>query len=355
MTTRNQSREPRVSARQRQMARWQRERRRQRLALAIGAAILMVIVAIPTYGYYQNFIKPPRQEVANVNGVKYTMGDLVDLTLANVAFQVQGGGQPQLSSLPFEMLNGLIEGELIKQEAPNLGIFVTQEEIDLRIRDNFYPTVLEGQKPSTDQLEREYRQNVINYLNVTQYSEGQYHEISRLSILREKARELMSDRVPAVDEQVYVEWIVLSLDNQTVQEDFNAITSRLEAGTDFDVLARQFSTDQRFADSNGVVGWVPRLAFPELDDVIFSIEHDTLSEPLFAADGFYLLRVTDGPETREVSDTMQEAMKTSFFNQWLLEQRRGNDVEVSFGSDEYEWLVRKIRDSIPASSDQGTA
>ena len=354
MTTRNRSGEPRVSARQRQMARWQRERRRQRLALAIGAAILMVIVAIPAFGYYVTFIAPPRQVVASINGTKHTMGDLVDLTLANVAFQVQGGRQPQLSSLPFEILDGLIEGELIKQEAPNLGIFVTQDEIDQRLRDNFYPTVPEGQQPSTDQLEREYRQNVINYLNVTQYSEGQYHEIIRLSILREKARELMSDSVPAVDEQVYVEWIVLSLDSQTVQEDVNTITSRLEAGTDFDVLARQFSTDQQYADSNGVVGWVPRLAFPKLDDVIFSIEHDTLSDPLFGAEGFYLLRVTDGPETREVSEKMQEAMKTSFFNQWLLDLRRVNDVEVKFGSTEYEWLVRKVRDSIPASSDQGT-
>ena len=148
---------------------------------------------------------------------------------------------------------------------------------------------------------------------------------------------------------------MFSLDDRTAQEDAEAIRQRLEAGTEFAVLARQYSFDERFADSAGVVGWVPRGAFPELDETLFSIEHDTLSDLLFTSTGYYVLRVTDGPETREVSDKMQEAFKTSFFNQWLLDLRRANNVEVQFGSTEYEWLVRKIRELVPAPTPQGSA
>jgi len=355
MTTKNQEAESRTLSRRRQRTRQQREWRRQRLAIVVAVAILLVVVAIPVYGYYTTFVAPPRRVIASINGVEHTLGEMVELTRATVAFQARGGGQPNLSSLPFEVLNNIVEAELIRQVAPSpsVGLTVTQDEIDQRIRGNFYPTVPEGQQPTTQDLEREYKESYREYLSITGYSDKQYREIVRLDILRAKARERMSDQVPTVEEQVYVEWILLDRDSRTAQEDQETIRQRFNEGAEFATLARQFSVENRYADSNGVVGWVPRGAFPDLDDQLFLIGHNTLSEAIFTNNGYYFLRVTDGPETREVSEKMQEALKSSIFQQWLLDLRVANDIQVNFSSYEYEWLVRKIREFAPLPSDQG--
>ena len=338
------------------MARWQRDRRRKRQALAIAAALILVIVAIPAYGYYDTFVEPPRHVVANINGSKFTLGDMVDLTKANVAFFRQGGGQPDLGSLPFQILDNIITNELIFQVAPGLGITVTQEDIDERIRENFYPTVPEDQEAGTAQLEREFNERYREYLNVTGHSDGEYRKIVQLSLLQGKARELMADRVPGVEEQVYVEWIKLNRSSDTVQQDIETIQRRIsDEGEEFGTLARIFSIDDSFADNDGLVGWVPRSAFPLLDETLFSLEHNTLSEAIFTEGGYYLMRVSDGPETRDVSEEMREQIKGSVYNQWLLDLRRANDVSVAFSSKEYAWLVRKVREFLPTPATPSTS
>ena len=338
------------------MSRWQRERRRQRLAIAIAAAVLLVIVGIPAYGYYDTFVAPARHVVANINGSKHTLGDMVDLTRANIAFFQGSSDQPDLGSLPFQILDNIITNEIIHQVAPSLGITVTQEEIEERLRENFYPSVPEDQEASPEQLDREFKEKYREYLNVTGQSEREYREVVRLSLLQAKARDLMKDRVPAVEEQVYVEWIVLDRNREAVQQDIETIQRRInEEGEEFGTLARLFSIDKKNTDNDGLVGWVPRGAFPDLDETLFSLEHSTLSEPVFTQEGYYFIRVTDGPETRDVSEEMQEQLKRSVYNQWLLDLRRANDIEVAFGSEEYAWLVRKVRESLPTPATPSTS
>ena len=347
MTTRNQESLSRPRSRRQQRARWQRERRRQRWALGIAAVIILVIIAIPVFGYYTTFIRPPRHEVARVNDVKFTMGELVDLIRADAAFARLRGADPDYATGPFSTLNKIVEAELLRQVAPSLGLTVSKEEIDAKIRITFKSQVPEGEEPSPEQLEREFQQTYREYLSVTGYSEKQHRELVRHDVLRNKARDLMTDRVPTVEEHVYVEWITLDINSTTVDEDVETIRQRLEAGEEFATLARQYSVDRRDSDRDGVVGWVPRGAFPDLDEALFSIERNTLSELLYTGAAFYLLRVTDGTETREVSGKMHEALKTSIFLQWLEEQRAANDVSVSFDSDEYEWLIKKVQEFVP--------
>ena len=330
------------------MARWKKDRRRQRQALAITAALILVIVAIPAYGYYDTFVEPRRHVVANINGSKHTLGEMVALTKANVAFFRQGGGQPDLGSLPFQILDNIITNDLIYQVAPGLGITATQEDIEERLRENFYPTVPEDQEPDVQQLELEFNESYREYLNVTGQSEGQYREVIRRSLLQAKARELMADRVPGVEEQVYVEWIKLNRSSDTVQQDIDTVLRRIsDEGEEFGTLARIFSIDNSFADNDGLVGWVPRGAFPLLDETLFSLEHNTLSGAIFTEGGYYIMRVSDGPEIRDVSEAMREEIKGSVYNQWLLDLRRANDVEVNFTSKEYAWLVSKVREFLP--------
>ena len=341
-----------LSPRRRRMAQARAQRRRRPLPLMIAGGLLLGIVVILAVGYYFTFIVPPRHVVANVNGVKFTLGDMVAIIKANAAFRAQTGASSGLSTFPFQVLDNLVDGELIKQVAPGLGLRVGPEDIEGRLRDNFYPDVPAGQSPADAQLEREYRENYLGYLAVARYSDKTYRDIIRGDLLRVEARDTFTDRVPAIEEQVYVEWIALNQERDTPLQTLESIREQIVAGAEFGVLAQQFNDDNKYADRKGVVGWVPRGAFPDLDETLFSSEHDVLSEPIFSDAGYYLLKVTAGPETREVTEEMREALKTTLFNQWLAELRNSHEVDVKFGSKQYEWLVRKTREAVPVPTSQ---
>ena len=94
------------------------ERRHQRVAFAIGGALLLVIVGILAFGVYQEFYKPPRVWAGRVNNVEFTMGDLVQ------RIRVEQGlaGRVDLSRRPFEVLQDLVNAEVLRQQAKILGV-----------------------------------------------------------------------------------------------------------------------------------------------------------------------------------------------------------------------------------------
>ena len=237
--------------------------------------------------------------VLNVNGVERTMGEMVDRAKALVVSQVEAGVQPKIPNVPFEVLTRLVDEELLIQGAPLLGVTVTRDDVDGEI--------------------------------------DTYRQIVRTKTLRSQIREIVGQNVPSLEESVYVHWIWVS--DETVASE---VVGRLEAGEEFDALAREYNQDTVWADHDGEVGWVPRGAFFELEEALFSIEHGVVSSPLRSRAGVYILKVTDGPEIVEVNDNMKEVLKTRALENWLDEQRESNNIVVNFNSDDYDWVISKI-------------
>jgi|GEM_PF-998369 hypothetical protein len=335
-----------LSPRRRRMAQYRQSRRRP-LSIVIAAALLFIISLVLLVGYYITFVVPPKHVVAHVNGVEFTLGDMDVIIKANAAFRAETGAQGGISTFPFQVLDNLVEGELINQVSPSLGLSVTDQEIENRLRENFYPTPPEGQKPSEEQLEREYREKYTRYLAIAQYSASTYREIIRGDLMRAKALETFENRVPSIEEHAFVEWIRIGQEGDRPLQTLEGIHEQLINGANFGVLAQQFSDDKRHADLKGVVGWVPRGAFPDLDETFFSIKPNTPSEPMFAGDGYYVIRITGNPETRQVSKEMSQLVKESIFKKWVDELRAANSVNVDFGSEEYDWLINKTREAVP--------
>ena len=327
-----------------QAARWQRERRRQRRVIVIAVIILIVILAIPSVGYYTTFVAPPRHTIITVNDVTYSLGDMVKRARATAALQVGSGQAPQVGTLPFEVLNGLVDEALLKQGAPGEGVLVTREDVDQEVRAAFYPRPPAGEVTDPESLEREYQENYRQFLEISQLSDSDYREIARVRILRREVREKVSEQVPSVEESVYVHWIRVRDDETAIQ-----VEQRLDAGEEFDALARELNQDSTYADFNGEVGWVPRGAFVELEELLFSIEHYTEDNPIYSESlttrsGIHILKVTDGPELHEINETMRGVLEIRALEEWLDAERESNYVNVDFGSDEYEWVVGKIQE-----------
>ena len=310
--------------------------------VAFAAVIVLVVLAIPAYGYYATFVVPPRHTVFSVNGEKRSLGDVAKLAKANVAAIVNQGGQPDISTLPIDITLNMLNEELVNQGAPRLGIEVSREEVDAEVRSRHYPKPKVGEETDSEALEREFREAYRQYLDFTKFSEGQYRELVRRSVLRGKLQAYLSDQVPQETEQVYAHWIHIRDDALTEE-----IKGRLEQGEPFDRLARIYNVGDPYADDNGEVGWVPRGAFRELDSTLFSIEHDMVSEPLLILPDAYFIKVTGGPEVQDLSEKMRTLLQTRVLEDWLEVERDNNLIEFSFGSEEYQWVIEQVRGLIP--------
>ena len=130
---RSRRRRTRQSEARNEPARLTRERRHQRAAFAIGIFLLLVVFGVVSFGYYQEFYKPPRVWAGSVRNVEFTMGDLVQRIRV-----LQGiSGQVDLSIVPFEYLSNLLDAEVLRQAAPGLGIHITDEDIDNALKEQF--------------------------------------------------------------------------------------------------------------------------------------------------------------------------------------------------------------------------
>ena len=328
----------------------EREHQQQRWVLAFAGVVIFVILAIPAYGYYATFVAPPRRTAVEVNGVKHSLGEVAKVSKAfAAAYLGSSGGQPDLSTLPLQIVNNMLSEELIVQRAPELGITVTQDEVDAEVRSRHYPAPKAGQQTDPEALEREYKENLRRYLDTTKFSSSDYREIVRRSLLREKLLEILSEQIPGVQEQVFANWIRVKDDTAV-----SNVQKGLTGGEEFDRLARVYSVADSYADDNGVVGWVPKEAFPLLDSTLFVIERDKVSDPVSNPPDTYFIKVTAGPELREVSQNMRNLLKTRVLEKWMDQQfdPSKNDIKVNFGSLEYGWVIDKVRELIPAPTPQ---
>ena len=139
---------------QQQNARLQEERRRQRLAITIGIMLILAVFAIVAVGLYREFIEPPRVTAGEVRGVTFTMGDLVErIRVLQGINRYQQDGFVDLSVVPFEYLQNMLNAEVLRQAAPGLGFSTTDEDIDNELRRRFYPISPAGQEADTEQLD----------------------------------------------------------------------------------------------------------------------------------------------------------------------------------------------------------
>jgi parvulin-like peptidyl-prolyl isomerase len=351
---RRRRRPPAEEARQ-QSARIQEERRRQRLAITIGAMLILAIVAIVAVGYYREFWEPPRVMAGEVRGERFSMGDLVERIRVLQGINRYQGGRVDLSTVPFQYLQDLIHAEILRQAAPGLGITVTEEQIDEAIRNQFYPTPPAGQEADPGQLDREFQNNYTNFLTQVRLSEEEYRYLVEEQLLQLGLFQHLGGDIPEVMEQVEVEWVRLDPESQVVPQE---VRDRLDI-EDFAAVAAEVGQSAGFANSEGYVGYVPRGAFPDLDPVLFGDEEKKteplavgeISDPVFTQDGTYIIRKISGPEERKLEDPMRRKLNLQMVENWRNEQlSRGSQegwLKINFNSDRYAWVADQVRLTAP--------
>ena len=334
-----------------------REKRHEKLAWGIGSGLLVLVIGIVVFGFYQEFYRPPRVWAGSVRDQEFKMGDLVERIRV-----LQGlSGQVDLSTVPFEYLRDLLNAEVLRQAAPDLGFRLTDEDIDGVIKSQFYPSVPERQESDPGQLDQEFQNNYQIFLARTGLADAEFRVIVQEQIALQQLGLMLGRTIPETTEQVEVEWIRTEIEGRI---DVGAVRARLGTektggGEDFIKVAGEVGVPAGFADRTGYVGWVPKGAFPELDGALFGdeerdippLEVGEISGPIFTQNGIYIVRLLTGPTDRDFSNQMRNKLNVELVTKWQTdEQIRGANagwLRMNFNSKWYAWVADQVRLSAP--------
>ncbi|HAI09472.1 MAG TPA: hypothetical protein DCM17_09110 [Dehalococcoidia bacterium] len=333
------------------------DQRHQRVAWGVGAGLLVLVLGIVVFGFYNEFYKPPRVWAGSVRDQEFKMGDLVERIRV-----LQGlSGKVDLSTVPFEYLRNLINAEVLRQAAPGLGFSLTDDDVNQVLRAQFYPQVPEGQQSNPGQLEEEFQNSYNIFLARTSLTDAEFRVIVKEQLALQQLGMMLGRTIPETAPHVEVEWIRADSDGRS---DVAAVRRRLGdgqgvGGENFAKVASEVGTSAGFADQQGYVGWVPKGAFPDLDDALFGDDErdrpplaiGEISGPLFTQDGVYIARILSGPEDREFTFQMHNKLNGELVTKWQNdEQAKGADegwLRMNFNSKLYSWVADQVALSAP--------
>ena len=344
---------------------------RQRIALGVGAALILAIVSVVLLGVYQQFIHPPRVMAGEVRGVRFTMGDLVERIRVLQGINRYQGGQVDFSRIPFQLLTNLLHAEILRQAAPGLAINVTDEQINESISSQFRPKPEPGQEVDETQLDAEFDNAYKNFLTQVNLTDDAFRRIVEERLQQTELFGRMLASLPEEAPQVELQAVVMGLESTAAPE---AVRERLALGQDFGTVSREVSA------SDGYVGWVPEGAFPDLDPYLFGkaceadddspdcvetnsgrrkpplLEPGDISPPIYQDDSIFIIQAIGDAETRELEPPMRFQMASALVDQWKDDQlKQGSDegwVKINFDSNRYAWVTDQVRLTRPRVTPQ---
>lgn len=127
--------------------------------------------------------------------------------------------------------------------------------------------------------------------------EGAFRDLLKTSLLYEEAAygdieisdEEIEDYYERMTTEVKVQHILVD-DEETAEE----VIEKLDDGEDFGKLAKEYSQDEGSADNDGEYDYfsVGEMV-PEFEDASYTLELDTISEPVQSDHGFHVIKVLD--------------------------------------------------------------
>jgi foldase protein PrsA len=254
--------------------------------LAVIAVLLVAIIvmAVTLPGSSGQGKVSDSEAVAMVNGEPVLKDELFEIMYA------QGGS---------DALEQLIARKLIAQEAENVGIEVTEEEMDAEI-ESIIGESFEGS-----------REEFLEVLEFYGISEESFREDARLNLL---VRKLAMTRIELSDdelrgffdenknlfeqaEEIEVRHILVETEEAAAE-----VVERLEGGGDFAELAAEFSIDQSNKDNAGYLGFFGRgVMVPEFEEAAFGMTVGEVSGVVESPFGFHIIELLDRRDAVEVT------------------------------------------------------
>ena len=395
-------------------SRHERETEIQRLvllgtAISIGFAVVILVLAIAG-----DLLIVPNQTVATVNGQNLNVAQfrtrakierallIEQLNNAIALYQSFGATPDQISQaitsqqpyatwfgqlqvadqLGNSVLNTMVDDEIVRQKAAELGITVTDEDIDAQINKligydpetaGLEPTATPSPTPSPTPLvsptpsntpaptttpttvptgeptaapsltpapsstpaptqnateraqEATDLKNVFftNVRNMTGVSDGDIREYFRMLALREKVRDAVITDLGETAPYVNARHILVGTEDEA-----NNMLAALQGGELFSSLAGAVSTDEQSAANGGELGWTAASGFvDEFGDAVTTAEIGALVGPIQSEFGFHVIQVR-AREERPMTEADREQVLNTRFDEYIDDLRATDTTSV---------------------------
>ena len=325
---------------------------RSRPYVIFGIIIVIILLLIPAYSYFQIYVFPPRELALRVEDKEYSRGDVVDFIRYNQRISEDLGVPFQVGNSLFDAMLTLQENELSYQLAPKYGISVSKEEVDERFSTTLGfvafnasddPNIAAEDKVNLDEAKRQF----INKIGV---NEDDFRDFIKKSMFRERLREVVGQSVPKLQVQVHIyEIILLNPDNQIQQK----IDRELKAGDPIEDIVMRYSEDPNKRRDLGEIGWFPYGTNPELDALLFGLDKDgnrllpirqTTSSRYDEEKKWHsYIVVNEVSEAREVDKENMELLVDRAMTLFLNEERKNFDLKMVLDSDIFEWVNKQVK------------
>jgi parvulin-like peptidyl-prolyl isomerase len=392
------------------LAKLERERIQRRYLIIASVVVVVVVIGLVLYGIIDQMYLQSRRPVAVVNDTRIFTEDfqgqtrLARYNMIQSAFSVYQlaqfmGNDPnslqpivsQLQSIDGQLyppvigrqvLDQMIDDILIKQEAENLGISITEGEIEREIEQAFgyfqdgVPTpttapelaptstltelqislipatstpiedkaatttpsasdeeedpLSDGDTPtpqpsptpiSVQDFNERYNETITTLNNEYNISQSDMRSAFESDLYKQKVMEKIITDVACEKEQAWAFHILV--DDEALAKD---IKSRLDEGEDWSLMASTYSTDASNKDSNGDLGWFGKgVMVPEFDEAVFTLDIGETSDPINTQFGWHIIRKI-GHEVKPISDQECQQLKLDELNAWLETQREKSDI-----------------------------
>jgi len=411
---------PKREVTRRQLSHWQQQKRRQRIITGLGIFIVTIVVVVTGVGWFVSYFQPLHQTVISVNKTEFNM----DYYIKMLKFYGEEVPTYYMNALADELVVVIERNELIRKEALKLGIAVSEEEINEKLKSydpplsKDYRDIARTELLKNKLLDRHFEHTVPalaeqrHIMAMFLESESQAADIrARIEADEDFAElagelsldnfsknnngdldwhpedifaELLASSVPgehafgsevgALSQPIYDEtktkgvgyWLVQVLDRQIDPEQVHIqaillgsekeaqdVRARLEAGEDFTTLAKEFSQHEATKESGGDFDWVspedvaPGAAFAAWAEN-FKLKTGVISEPIrddtqVTTGGYWLLKVLDKEDNRQISDDDRDLLKTKALNEWVfsLWDVPGNEVYSYLTDEMKQWAIKQ--------------
>jgi peptidyl-prolyl cis-trans isomerase D len=166
------------------------------------------------------------------------------------------------------------------------------------------------------------------YAKAVGVSEEDFRAVIYSSLLRDAVRDAITVDLPRTQEQVWARHILVA-----TLEEAEVVLERLDSGEDWSVLAAELSLDTSNKDAGGDLGWFPREQMVEpFANEAFDLQIGQISEPIESEFGFHIIQVI-GHEDRPLNEEQYETVRQQVMNDFLETLRE----KYSWTIDENAW------------------
>ncbi|ACZ41698.1 PpiC-type peptidyl-prolyl cis-trans isomerase [Thermobaculum terrenum ATCC BAA-798] len=361
------------------VSRVDREYLLQRLIISVVAIALLIVVLIIAVPLIKQYLWEPSRTLAVVGNERIRKADydqyvkmqVLGITdapesLASLyqVYKTDPESFPQrvkdainssmfsTSDVDAYTLDQMINNLVLNQTASKLGINISDQEVQAKIREimsvvgasatpTSLPTTTTPSATSTPQAKSTPRitptaatlpSDYQNFVSSLQKSAGISMDMYASMLVRPALirQRYLETKVPKSAEQVHVRHILVSTKQQAEE-----VIKELRQGKKFEVIAKEKSIDDQTKLKGGDLGWAPRGIYEKsFEDAAFALTKvGQISPPVQTSYGWHVIQLLGREKDRPLTETQRQQLGQYMLQQFIQEQRqqmqKSGDLKVN--------------------------